>query len=275
MALRSREFASEGLTEKVILVAGSKGGVGTSTVALNLSVQIAQLTKYRIALLDLARPFGQISLMLGFKPRFTLLDALDRAERLDPAILASLTHRHKTGIHILAGALHAAMKAEQRPRVTIDSLVKIIDLASDAFDYVVVDLGFVNVAEWRPVFSAAGKILLVTEASVLALGMLNQYLEAASSAGIAPERFQIVLNRWRQNDDEILDMIQKDQKVFTRLPNDYRQLSEAVKLGMPLMGSSSNALISNYRGLAAQLTNAVPEVRHRRGPSSAEFVVAD
>ena len=70
-------------SKKAILVTGSKGGVGTTTVALNLGVQLANATKKRVALLDLARPFGQISLMLDFEPRFTVLDALERIQRLD------------------------------------------------------------------------------------------------------------------------------------------------------------------------------------------------
>ena len=75
------------MAEKTIVVTGCKGGVGTSTVALNLAVHIAQLSKMRIALLEFARPFGQIALMLDCEPRFTLIDALERAERLDQSLL--------------------------------------------------------------------------------------------------------------------------------------------------------------------------------------------
>src|ERR1700691_5517508 len=69
------------VAEKLIVVTGSKGGVGATTVALNLAVQLAQLPSKRVALLEFARPFGQIGLMLDFQPRFTLLDALDPIDR--------------------------------------------------------------------------------------------------------------------------------------------------------------------------------------------------
>jgi pilus assembly protein CpaE len=88
------------LAERTIIVTGSKGGVGTTTVALNVAVHMAQLTKKRVALIEFARPFGQISLMLDFEPRFTVLDALERIDRLDSALLASLVTRHKTGVEI-------------------------------------------------------------------------------------------------------------------------------------------------------------------------------
>ena len=122
------------MPDNTIIGTGSKGGVGTTTVALNLAVQLAMQTRKRAGLLDLARPFGQISLMLDLEPRFTILDALERIERLDEALLASMAMRHKTGVEILAGPLHAPMKAEQRQSVTFAALTKLVEIASRAFE---------------------------------------------------------------------------------------------------------------------------------------------
>jgi pilus assembly protein CpaE len=66
------------VSDNITIVTGSKGGVGTTTVALNLAVQLAMQTRKRVGLLDLARPFRQIPLMLELEPRFTILDALER-----------------------------------------------------------------------------------------------------------------------------------------------------------------------------------------------------
>ncbi|HTV59418.1 MAG TPA: hypothetical protein VMJ93_11155 [Verrucomicrobiae bacterium] len=255
--------------QQAILVTGAKGGVGTSTVALNVSVQISQATRKRVALLDYARPFGQISLMLSMEPRFTLLDALGRIERLDEALLASLVTKHKAGIAVLAGALHAALRAEQRQSVTIESLARLIEIAGNAFDYVVVDLGFINGAEWAPVLREAASIVLVTEPSELAMGMLGRYLDAAEAAGLDPEKFEIAINRWRQNDQDAWRDVEGALKrpIVSRLPNDYRQLTEAVKMGMPLLGSSNNALVARYRDLAAHLTARI----ENRGAKAAKI----
>lgn len=246
------------MAERSIIVTGSKGGVGTTTVALNLAVHMAQLTEKRIALLELARPFGQMALMLDTEPRFTLLDALERAERLDESLLASLMTRHKSGVEILMGARHLALRAEQRQRVTLEGLQQIFELAKKVFDFVIVDLGFVNAAEWARVLQCADTLLLISEPSVLALGMLEGYLKAVDSAGLDRRRFQIVVNRARQNDDATIRKNEQAlrQTFFARLPNDYRQVSESVKLGIPLTASSNNPLVGRYREMASRIVAA-------------------
>lgn len=252
----------------IILVTGAKGGVGTSTVALNLSVQIAQTTRQQVVLLDYARPFGQIALMLSIDPRFTLLDALGRIDRLDEKLLASMVTKHRAGVAVLAGALHAPLRQEQRQSVTIEALTRLLGIAAGAFDSVVVDMGFVNGAEWAPVLREAASIVLVSEPSELAMGMLGRYLDTAEAAGLDPGKFEIVINRWRQNDQDAWKDIERELKrpVISRLPNDYRQLTEAVKMGMPLMASSHNPLVARYRDLAAQLTSTSETNARMRAP---------
>lgn len=223
------------MAERSIIVTGSKGGVGTTTVALNVAVHMAQLTKKRVGLIEFARPFGQISLMLDFDPRFSLLDALERIDRLDSTPLARLVTRHKTSVEILAGPLHAALRADQRQLVTLEALLRILELAREAFDLVVVDLGLVNAAEWARVLLSADTLLLVAEPSALALGMLERYPKAADLAGLDRSRFQIIINLWRQNDDEPVAKFEKDlkQSFFCVKSFPLRRAAQASRLHRP------------------------------------------
>jgi pilus assembly protein CpaE len=254
------------VAEKLFVVTGSKGGVGATTVALNLAVQLVQLTTKRVALIEFARPFDQIGPMLDFQARFTLLDALERVDRLDEALLASLFTRHKSGIEILAGPLHVALCAAQRPSVTLEALLRILQLARSASDFVVVDLGSVNAAEWSRVLHTADALLLIAEPGALALGMLERYLHAVDSSG---------LERARQNDDEPLVQFEKilKQFFFARLPNDYCQVSESVTLGIPLTAATNNPLVGRYRDIAARLIAQTPTSESSHSESHAAVPV--
>jgi Flp pilus assembly CpaE family ATPase len=153
--------------------------------------------------------------------------------------------------------LQAPQRAEQRQGVTIQSIAGLIRVAGRAYDFVVADIGVVNAGDWALVLQEAQAILLVAEPSALALGMIDRHLAAATRAGVERGRIHMVVNRWRQNDDDPVAAFEKSfgWTALSRLPNDYRQVTEAVQLAMPLMGSGNNPLLARYRELATRLAS--------------------
>jgi len=83
---------------------GAKGGAGTTTIAVNCGVELARLSKRPTVILDLKPGLGEVSLFLGVRPRFSLLDAIDNLHRLDREFLRELVVKHKSGLEILAGS---------------------------------------------------------------------------------------------------------------------------------------------------------------------------
>ncbi len=269
--LRFTEENGEGGKEpkKVIVVMGSKGGVGTSTVAVNLGVQLTQITKKRVLLLDFARPLGHVSLLLDLQPRFTLRDAAENLERLDQHFLSGLVTRHHTGLEILAGTAHP----EEWQKISLAALGGIASIAQGGFDYVLVDAGVVDPSEWSPILHTARSILLVAEPTLLSLWTLERYLSTIDSVGLSPSATHIVINRWRRNDDNALRNVEErlHRSISARLPNDYRQVSESVTQGMPLTGSSSNPLVVCYRQLASELIKEPAESAENSQPAAGRF----
>ena len=93
--------------EKLLVVAGAKGGVGTTTVAVNLAVQLARGAGKRVVLFDLGRPLGHAALLLDLETRFSFRAAVESLDRLDSHLFSGLLANHKSGVQVLAGASSA------------------------------------------------------------------------------------------------------------------------------------------------------------------------
>lgn len=249
--LQESETKDRSTLEKLIVVMGSKGGVGTTTVAVNLGVQLSTYTHKRVVLLDFARPLGNVHLLLDLHSKFGVRDAVENLDRLDGHFFSGLLTRHKTKLEILSGA----MQPEEWQSIAVPPLERIVNVAQSSFDIVLVDIGSQFSSEWSQVLRMARMILLVAEANVPALWALERRLLALKGFGIDPDRARVIINRWHKGDDEALKSIQKDisRPVFACLPNDFRKASEAVNLGTPIQQNHNNVLSNRYRQIACQL----------------------
>ncbi len=249
--MQESETKDRSTLEKVIVVMGSKGGVGTTTVAVNLGVQLASYTHKRVVLLDFARPLGNVHLLLDLHTKFGVRDAMENLDRLDSHFFSGLLTRHKTKLEILAGA----MQPEEWQSIAVPPLERIVNVAQSAFDIVLVDIGSQFSSEWSQMLHSARMILLVAETNVPALWTLERRLLALKGFGIPPDRALVLINRWHKGDDEALKSIQKNisRPVFACLPNDFRKASEAANLGMPIQQNHNNVLSNRYRQIACQL----------------------
>jgi pilus assembly protein CpaE len=239
--------------KRLILVMGSKGGVGTSTIAVNLGVQFVRITHRRVCLLDFARPIGHIALMLDLQSRFTLRDATGNSDRLDHHYFGGLLAKHKSGLEVLPGLT----RPEEWQQVSPVALSGLVSVAQSACDYVVIDYGTVHSFELlsNAAFRMAPTILLVAESNVPSLWTLERHVAGLAAIGLDLSQIRIVINRWTKADDDALKSLERKLKrpIFARIPNDFRQVSEAVNLGTPLGRNASNPLVSQLCKLATQL----------------------
>jgi len=264
--LNTKEFPSQ---DKLIVVMGAKGGVGTTTVAVNLGVQLATFARKRTVLLDFARPLGNVHLLLDLHPKFGIRDAVESLDRLDSHFLAGLLTRHKTKLEILGGAT----QPEEWQSIDVNVLDRVVNVTQNAFDVVLLDMGSQFSVEWATILRMARMILIVAEANVPSLWTLERRLLALKGFGIPQDRARIIINRWHKGDDEVLKSIQKDinRPIFASLPNDFRKASQAVNLGTPILENHNNTLSSRYRQIAGQLVGIDTSVIEKKSPLSGLF----
>lgn len=251
-------FNQEGLAaehrsaQKLIVLMGAKGGVGTTTVSVNLGVQLSTFANKRVVLLDLARPLGNAHLLLDMSPRFGIRDAIENIDRLDSHFFDGLVTAHKTKLHILGGAMHPEVW-QSIPATLLD---RIANVAQTSFDIVIADTGSQFGSDWGPMLKASRMILVVTETNVPSLWALERRLSALEGLGIDSEKVRVVVNRWHKGDQQTLNSVQKNIKrpIIATLPNDFRKASASVNLGTPLMENHNNNLTNQYRELASLLS---------------------
>ena len=251
-------FSQEGLAaehrsaQKLIVLMGAKGGVGTTTVGVNLGVQLSTFANKRPVLLDLARPLGNAHLLLDMSPRFGIRDAIDNIDRLDSHFFDGLVMTHKTKLNLLGGAMHPEVW-QSIPATLLD---RIANVAQTSFDIVLADMGSQFGSDWGPMLKSARMVLVVTETNVPSLWALERRLSALEGLGIDAEKIRVVVNRWHKGDQDTLNSVQKNIKrpIIATLPNDFRKASTSVNLGTPLMENHNNNLANQYRQLASLLT---------------------
>ena len=252
------------LERKLIVVMGAKGGVGSTTVAVNLGAQLARMSQKRVILIDLARPMGHVSLLLDLRSRFSIRDATGNLERLDSHFFnALLTPHEKSGLEVLAGA----SDPDEWEEIQTSALLRVVNVAQSCCNHLVMDMGSSYSIHSRPLLRMARMVMLVAEADVPALWTLEKHLAKLSSWGVDPEQCRVIINRYHRSDEDAIKAFEKrtKQPVFARLPNDFRQVSESINLGTPLSRNHNNPLVSNFQQLAARLTGVTVAEQARKG----------
>src|SRR5262249_24850528 len=142
--LNTREFPSQ---DKLIVVMGAKGGVGATSVSVNLGVQLATFARKRTVLLDFARPLGNVHLLLDLHPKFGIRDAVDNLDRLDSHFLAGLLTKHKTKLEALGGTT----QPEEWQNIDVNLLDRVVNVTQNAFDVVLLDIGSQFSTDWSTI----------------------------------------------------------------------------------------------------------------------------
>lgn len=244
--------AKKTATGRLMAVLGTKGGVGSSTIAVNLAVQLARFPGKTALLLDFSRPMGDVAALLNLKPQFQVRDAIENVRRLDATLLGGLLTSHKSGLQVLCGAT----RLDDWQSCSLTVIERIVEVAQQNFDFVVMDLGSYYSAEWERILQGA-EVLLVSEADLTGLAKLDKHLRALSSLRVPSNQIRLVINRWHRSDEEALAQIESTVKmpVFARLPNNFKQVTDATVRGVPVV-KEGDPLTEGFARIAGQLTGA-------------------
>ncbi|QSN63003.1 MULTISPECIES: AAA family ATPase [unclassified Caballeronia] len=147
---------------KTIAFAGTRGGVGVTTVALNLARYLAEDTHRRVAFVDLNLTGGAANSMLGAQTNGGLVDVLQNAHRLDPQYVERTLVANGGRLFLLTADLEYGTQRAHPP----GALKRVIELLCDSFHYVIIDVGNPGDSLAQDAFDQASRVYLVTDRSV-------------------------------------------------------------------------------------------------------------
>ena len=211
-----------------------KGGVGTTTIAVNVAVALAEHLPNQVAILDLDVDFGQVATHLNVKPRLTVADlAADEIGTRDPDLLRTYGERVEPGLTVIA----APATPDLGRLITPAQVDQILTTAPHAYQVLVVDVGSTLDERSLAVLDRADALIIPIIPEVGALKALHGFLEYVTREGAVPAKSTFVLNHLFARD--MLSMKQIEGAIAARvdveLPYDPGLYLKAVNEGIPVV----------------------------------------
>lgn len=252
-------------TGQIIELIGSKGGVGTTTVAVNLAVSLAEMKRaHSVALIDRNMLFGEVPLFLEITPNYHWGEVTKNISRLDPTFLMNILSRHSSGVYVLPSP--AILNGHHMP--TPEIMEHLLSVMQRMFDFVVIDGGQSLDETSLRILEMSDMVLLVSVLSLPCLANTKKLLKSFHALGYLPdERVKVVINRHLKHPEVSLKDSEAaiDKKIFWTIPNDYRKSLSAINQGRPLSQLASKAPITkSVRELAYAVSEGNQKQQKKR-----------
>lgn len=238
---------------QVIAVAGATGGVGSTSLAVNLGCAMAADPGQTVALLDLDLALGDADVFLDTIPEYTLTDVSQNVSRLDLALLKRSLTKHDSGLYLLP----RPVQLDDSKLVTPDDMVRVVGLLKAAFTQLIIDTSKSFTALDMFALREADTVLLVTQLDLPCLRNVVRLLMSFKEDPKIDSKVKVIVNRVGYDTGQIsLKKAQETigREIFWQVPNDYRVMVEVRNNGVPLLQAAPKAAITQSIGhLAAAL----------------------
>ncbi|MGA2443663.1 MAG: AAA family ATPase [Tepidisphaeraceae bacterium] len=245
-----------GKKARIIHVIPTIGGCGSTTVACNVAAALAAMGKTVLIDMDLIR--GGAASYFDIRCRYTIADVMDAAEKLDKQLLDNaLTVHKKSGVAILS----RPELPEDTQRVNQSGMVRLVNMLSRVFDYVVIDSLMSISPMYSSMIQGADVNLLIMQLNVPSAKNAERFVGALRRMGIESSKICTVVNRYAKKGNDIEPSeIERSLgiKVSWLVPNDFKNAMAAINFGEPVVLRAPRSEISVNLVQLAGLLSAKP-----------------
>ena len=235
---------------QVFAITGATGGVGATSLAVNLGCALAADKDNSVALVDLDLALGDADVLLDTIPEYTLTDVAQNVSRLDLTLLKRSLTKHESGLYLLP----RPVQLEDARLVTPDDMLRVIGLLKATFTHLIIDTSKSFNALDMFALSQADVVLLVTQLDLPCLRNVVRLMMSFKETPTLDQKIKIVVNRVGYDTGQIsLKKAQETmgREIFWQIPNDYRVMVEVRNNGVPLIQQAPKAAITQSVGQLA------------------------
>ncbi len=266
----SSDGATRSKSGSVISVAGASGGVGTTSIAINIACALAQNPDRSVVLVDLDLALGDADVFLEMIPDYTLLDVAQNISRLDLALLRKSLTKHESGVYVLPRPI----QIEDGGSISAENFTKVLGLLKASFSHLVIDLSKSYNRLDVAALQSSDHIVLLTQLDLPCLRNVVRLLSSLELYDGVQDKVKIVVNRTGLDKSQISSSKAEetiDREIYWRIPNNYSVVSECRNNGKPLIRSAPKAAITqSICELAEKLAGGfvVEESEDKKGKKS-------
>lgn len=242
---------------RVLTVFSNKGGIGKTSIASNLALELAKITKENVALIDLNFQLGDITTFFDLKPSFNISYMLQNLDKINEDFLLSTLEKYKdTSLYVLADPPYFKQAEDISPK----QISKLFEILKETFSYVVVDTSAGFDSRAMTALENSDLVLLVTIVNLPALRNCQRCLELFEKSGFDKNKIQILVNRYMENDEIKAEDVEEvlGRKIFWKVPNNYFTMMSAINKGVPVSEINSDSNVArSYRELALTVSDSI------------------
>ena len=227
---------------KIITIFSAKGGVGCSTIAVNLAIALQQNSAGKVLVVDTSLQFGDVGVLLNLYASRTIADLAAHVDELDDELINDVLIPHSSGIKVLL----APPSPEVADTVTPQLIIDVLGRLRTSFDIVIVDTSSILDDVVLNVLDVSDKIIVVTTPEIPAIKDAKHFFEVTEALGYDRSRVMLILNKSDKRINIRAEDIANNIKyqVEGQLPLDERSVTTAVNQGVPYVLGDKNSLLT-------------------------------
>jgi pilus assembly protein CpaE len=248
-------------TGRIVTVFSNKGGLGKTTIAVNLAMALSETIGSPVALVDLNLQLGDITTFLDVEPKQTIVDIARNIGRVDAAYLEGSLAQYackNAKVYVLADPLHV----EDAEEVTADQINAVLTVLRSAFEYVIIDTTTSFDTKTLAALDLADQILLVSMVNLPSIRSSQRLLNLFQRLGYDEQKIKLVVNRYMPGEEITVEDVEEtlEHPVFWKIPNSYNVVMTAINRGIPIaMVENGKSLEKNFLELSQKISGVLPK----------------